>query len=38
MAVATAIAIIFIPLFFYLIQGLADRGRGTPVSTKAADT
>jgi multidrug efflux pump len=27
MVVATAIAIIFIPLFFHLIQGLADRAR-----------
>jgi len=35
MVVATAIAIIFIPLFFYLIQGLADRRR-TPVPTEAA--
>jgi hydrophobe/amphiphile efflux-1 (HAE1) family protein len=30
MVVATAIAIVFIPLFFHLIQGLADRRRPAP--------
>jgi multidrug efflux pump len=30
MAVATAIAIIFIPLFFHVIQGFADRHRSAP--------
>jgi len=27
MLIATAIAIVFIPLFFRVIQGLAERGR-----------
>jgi hypothetical protein len=36
MLVATAIAIIFIPLFFHLIQGLADRGRREPATAEEA--
>jgi hydrophobe/amphiphile efflux-1 (HAE1) family protein len=36
MVVATAIAIIFIPLFFHLIQGLADRGRREPATAEEA--
>jgi multidrug efflux pump len=36
MVVATAIAVIFIPLFFHLIQGLADRGRRKPAMAEEA--
>jgi multidrug efflux pump len=36
MVVATAIAIIFIPLFFFLIQGLADRFRRKSAATEEA--
>ncbi len=37
MVVATAIAILFVPLFFYLIQGLADRVRRGPPAGEEAE-
>ena len=37
MLVATTIAIFFIPLFFYLIQGLADRVRRGPPAGEEAE-